>query len=186
MRRHRASCKCRGLEPTSDIAKTRIMRLGAHPYIALSWGSPDDRFGGSILLRCAACGKPPRARTNPVGRIDPRHEARARSLSSSRIARRTTRAPRGCSGRALSAFRLLPGAPLPVAPPCIRHRCLPFTAGEPHGLPLRVRAQHLGLRCMGQGCLCMGSILVFALGPAPLGDSTDDGLAAGLHPAAAG
>jgi hypothetical protein len=33
---------------------------------------------------------------------------------------------------------------------------------------------------MGQGCLCMGSILNFLLAPAPLGDGADDRLAAGL------
>jgi hypothetical protein len=33
----------------------------------------------------------------------------------------------------LRAFRLPAGAPLPGAPPCIRHRFLPLTAGDRHG-----------------------------------------------------
>ena len=35
---------------------------------------------------------------------------------------------------------------------------------------------------MGQGCLCMGSILTFCVAPSPtLGHGADDRLAAGLH-----
>src|SRR6266567_3987920 len=46
-----------------------------------------------------------------------------------------------------SAFLLPFGAPGDF-PPCIRQR--PFgIAGDRHGLPLRVRALHRGLRCMG-------------------------------------
>jgi hypothetical protein len=32
------------------------------------------------------------------------------------------------------------GAPLPAAPPCILQRRLPRTAGDRHGVPMRVRA----------------------------------------------
>ena len=41
-------------------------------------------FQGPIVRRCAACGKPPRARTSPFRRIEPRHEACARLLGSIR------------------------------------------------------------------------------------------------------
>jgi hypothetical protein len=41
------------------------------------------------------------------------------------------------------------GAPLPAAPPCIRHRRFPRTAGDGHGFPLRVRVPQRGARFMG-------------------------------------
>jgi hypothetical protein len=41
------------------------------------------------------------------------------------------------------ALRLPRGAPLPL-PPCIRQRALPWTAGERHGAPDRVRAPQRG------------------------------------------
>ena len=44
---------------------------------------------------------------------------------------------------------------------------LPFTAGDRHRLPQRVQAPQRRLRCMGKGCLCMGSILTFLVGPPP-------------------
>src|ERR1700675_4849895 len=43
------------------------------------------------------------------------------------------------------AFLLPTGAPLLAAPPCIRQRRLPLTAGDRHGFPLRVRAPHRGV-----------------------------------------
>ena len=42
-------------------------------------------FRVPTICRSAALGKPARARTGPVGRIDPRHEARARPLGSFRL-----------------------------------------------------------------------------------------------------
>ena len=42
-------------------------------------------FRSSMLHRYVASDKHPRARTSPVGRIDPRHEARARPLGSFRL-----------------------------------------------------------------------------------------------------
>ena len=42
-------------------------------------------FRVPIICRSAALGKPARARTGPVGRIDPPHEARARLLGSFRL-----------------------------------------------------------------------------------------------------
>lgn len=50
------------------------------------------------------------------------------------------------------AFRALPfplGAPEPVAPPCMRQRRRPDTAGDRHAPPARVRAPHLALAIMG-------------------------------------
>jgi hypothetical protein len=41
------------------------------------------------------------------------------------------------------------GAPDPGAPPCIRQRFLPRTAGELHGLPKRVLAPQRGLESIG-------------------------------------
>lgn len=43
------------------------------------------------------------------------------------------------------AFLLPRGAPDPGAPPCIRQRRLPLTAGDLHGLPERVLAPQRGL-----------------------------------------
>jgi hypothetical protein len=42
----------------------------------------------------------------------------------------------------LKAFWFPFCAPDPVAPPCIRHLCLPVTAGDRHGAPARVLAPH--------------------------------------------
>ena len=42
-------------------------------------------FRVPIICRSAALGKPARARTSPVGRIDPPHEARARLSGSIRL-----------------------------------------------------------------------------------------------------
>lgn len=56
---------------------------------------------------------------------------------------------------ALSAFWLPGGAPDPAAPPCMRHRRLPFTAGARHERPDRVLAPQRGLRRIGpvlRGC----------------------------------
>ena len=47
------------------------------------------------------------------------------------------------------AFLLPFGAPDPAAPPCMRHRALPETAGAWHGVPLRVFAPQRGLLRMG-------------------------------------
>jgi len=49
----------------------------------------------------------------------------------------------------LSAFLLPFGAPLPGAPPCMRQRRFPATAGERHDFPLRVFAPHRALDSMG-------------------------------------
>lgn len=75
-----------------------------------------------------------------------------RSFSASRMscrkARRscmTDRVKRPC----LRAFWLPMGAPEPLAPPCMRHRFLPRTAGDRHGLPVRVLAPHRGLESIG-------------------------------------
>ena len=58
----------------------------------------------------------------------------------------------------LKAFRLPGDAPLPAAPPCIRHRRLPRTAGDRHGLPDRVRAPQRQARFMRDtAARCMGS-----------------------------
>ena len=63
--------------------------------------------------------------------------------------------------------------------PVRRHR--PFgIAGDWHRLPLRVRAPHRGLRCMGN-LLCMGLILRFRAIPTPRGlDHADDSLPASM------
>ena len=48
-----------------------------------------------------------------------------------------------------SAFLLPRGAPEPGAPPCIRHRAFPLTAGAMHGLPERVLAPQRRLESIG-------------------------------------
>jgi hypothetical protein len=75
------------------------------------------------------------------------------------------------------------GAPLPAAPPCIRHRLLPFTTGDRHGFPPRVRAPQRHARRKGKGSRvsrCKGLSAIFALSPTPGsrsgGDIADDGL----------
>jgi hypothetical protein len=47
------------------------------------------------------------------------------------------------------AFELPFGAPEPAAPPCMRHRILPETAGAWQGAPERVRAPQRGLVSIG-------------------------------------
>ena len=52
----------------------------------------------------------------------------------------------------MPAFRALSfplGAPEPFAPPCMRQRRRPDTAGERHAPPARVLAPHLSLAIMG-------------------------------------
>ena len=49
----------------------------------------------------------------------------------------------------LSAFLLPRGAPEPGAPPCIRHRYFPFTAGDMQDLPERVLAPQRRLDSIG-------------------------------------
>src|SRR5438309_323001 len=53
------------------------------------------------------------------------------------------------------AFLFPAGAPLPEAPPCIRHRRFPRTGGNRHGLPLRVRAPHRLLGPAGDEAGCI-------------------------------
>jgi hypothetical protein len=84
-----------------------------------------------------------------------------RSRSRAFIARRSDAIPRRrimastVYRPCLSAFLFPFGAPGDL-PPCIRHG--PFgIAGDWHGLPLRVRAPHRGLRCMGN----LSRILLF-------------------------
>ena len=61
--------------------------------------------------------------------------------------------------------RRLPFGTPGFCPPCIRQR--PFgIAGDRHGLPLRVRAPHRGLRCIGN-LLCIRLILQFREIPTP-------------------
>src|SRR5439155_14967890 len=64
----------------------------------------------------------------------------------------------------------------------MRHRRLPLTTGERHGLPLRVRAPHRGARRKGKGSRvvrCMGSSIIFGAPPSLLvTDVADDGLSA--------
>jgi hypothetical protein len=48
-----------------------------------------------------------------------------------------------------SAFLLPRGAPDPAAPPCIRHRRFPATAGDLQGLPERVLAPQRTLVSIG-------------------------------------
>jgi len=69
------------------------------------------------------------------------------------------------------------GAPLPAAPPCIRHRRFPRTAGDWHGFPLRVRAPHRGARFMGSFSRCASPLLS---APTSRGDGTYDRLSAGM------
>ena len=72
-------------------------------------------------------------------------------------ARTRAMASRAAADRA-PCFRALQwplGAPLPL-PPCILHRALPFTAGERHGWPDRVRAWQRGACASRLGSGCMG------------------------------
>lgn len=52
------------------------------------------------------------------------------------------------------------GAPDPCAPPCMRQRRRPDTAGERHAPPARVRAPHLGLTIMGPTLRACRSVTV--------------------------
>jgi hypothetical protein len=66
----------------------------------------------------------------------------------SRRCRRRSKASR-VNRPCLSAFLLPRGAPEPFAPPCIRHRFFPPTAGDMQGLPERVLAPHRWLVNIG-------------------------------------
>lgn len=69
------------------------------------------------------------------------------SFSNSRTCHRSAIAS-SAKNPCLRAFSFPRGAPAPSAPPCMRQRALPCTAGAPQGLPLRVRAPHRGLASM--------------------------------------
>src|SRR3984893_10073909 len=61
---------------------------------------------------------------------------------------------------------------MPAAPPCIRQRVLPVTAGDWHGVPRLVRARQRGARRKRDGSRvfrCMGLSSVFVLIPPPSG-----------------
>ena len=62
------------------------------------------------------------------------------------------------------------GPPDPRAPPCIRHRLFPATAGDRHGFPDLVLATHrTALRgYSGSWAGCMGSVRHFSPSPPPL------------------
>jgi hypothetical protein len=76
------------------------------------------------------------------------------------------------------------GAPLPAAPPCIRQRVLPATAGDWQGVPRLVRARQRGawrkldgspvFRCMG-----LSSVFVTIPPPSGLAHRANDCLPAG-------
>jgi len=71
------------------------------------------------------------------------------------------------------------GAPLPAAPPCIRHRRFPRTTGDWHSFPARVRAPQRAARLVDDFLSCTGLLFEF-LGSASGGDGTDDCLATGI------
>lgn len=60
------------------------------------------------------------------------------------------------------ALRFPLGAPDPVAPPCMRQRRRPDTAGERHAPPARVRAPHLALAIMGPTLRTCRSVTIAA------------------------
>jgi hypothetical protein len=65
----------------------------------------------------------------------------------------------------MPAFRALPfplGAPEPRAPPCMRQRRRPDTAGERHAPPARVLAPHLSLAIMGPTLRACRSVTILA------------------------
>jgi hypothetical protein len=68
--------------------------------------------------------------------------------SSSLSCRRSAIASRVCRP-CFNALVLPFGAPDPAAPPCIRQRFLPLTAGDRHGFPRRVRAPQRVLDSIG-------------------------------------
>lgn len=57
------------------------------------------------------------------------------------------------------------GAPEPLAPPCIRHRALPFIAGQRHGFPARFRAWQSGALVNSLGWRFMGLSVIFTFPP---------------------
>jgi hypothetical protein len=70
------------------------------------------------------------------------------SCSSDRSSRRSAKASR-VNRPCLRAFWLPRGAPDRAAPPCIRQRLLPLTAGDMQALPERVLAPHNRLANIG-------------------------------------
>jgi len=69
------------------------------------------------------------------------------------------------------------GAPLPAAPPCIRHRRFPRTAGDWHGFRSGSGHPHRGARFMGSFSRCASPLLS---APTSRGDGTYDRLSAGM------
>ena len=63
------------------------------------------------------------------------------------------------------ALRLPFGAPLPSAPPCIRHRRFPLTAGDWHGFPRRVFAPQRMLDCIGEIFRLWLLVILFCFAP---------------------
>ncbi len=77
------------------------------------------------------------------------------------------------------------GAPLPAAPPCIRQRVLPATAGDWHGVPRRVRARQRGARRKREGSrvfrrMGLSSVFVIIPPPSSLAHRANDRLSAGV------
>ena len=62
----------------------------------------------------------------------------------------------------------------------MRHRRLPVTAGDRHGVPRRVFAPQRGAWCIGQ-TWCTGLFLDFRSTPSPRRHRSDDGLRALVH-----
>lgn len=91
--------------------------------------------------------------------------------------RGTSRTSRAISLRYLAAaialaerppcFRalLFPSGAPGFVPPCIRHRFRPFTAGDWHAVPERVRAKQRGADASRSGC--MGLIVNFSISLPP-------------------
>ena len=59
----------------------------------------------------------------------------------------------------MRAFWFPPGAPDSDAPPCMRQRLLPRTAGERHDLPERIFAPHRGLASIGPVVGAYGTVM---------------------------
>ena len=92
------------------------------------------------------------------------------SATIARTRRHSAKASCVCIPCRYRPFWLPLGAPLPAAPPCIRHRAFPPTAGDWHTVPARVWAQHLLAERNCEGSRfdrCMGLISVFEAPPSP-------------------
>ena len=136
----------------SKRARARLLSAPAAPVVGPGLG------GLTAWTFRARQAKSDARRDRRNASLPPQHRCRLshfRSLSVARPERRIALISRRISlllaeyQPCLSALVFPDCPPEPCAPPCMRHRALPETAGDLQGAPLRVFAPHRGLAIIG-------------------------------------